>query len=363
MIKTLFPAYVKKYFAGLVATLTTTTNGEAGDPTYLFQSWFSKKFEPTLKYESLLSENKISAADVVATDSPLPLKMRDKVSSAGGSIPKMGMKMQLNESEMLNIDIMLLSNVGGGLSQGIATALFGDIKKCIHGIYARLELMALQSLSQGFTSLASTNNVGMTEVITYAIPTANQYGAGTIWSNVASTPLDDIESIVDDAIANGHSLKVILMTRAEFNKMKKTTQVKERYAAYLDLQAGNIITPTLAKVNTFLLEDLGMQIQIVESYVNTEVNGVRTNTQCWAAGKIALLENLNVGSLYYGQTAEEKRPVAGVTYQKADDYMLVSKFAKNEPLAEFTSVQGYVLPVLNNVEAIYQLNANATSWS
>lgn len=363
MIKTLFPAYVNKYFAGLVATLTSTTNGEEGDPTYLFKSWFPKKFEPTLKYESLLSENKISAADVVATDSPLPLKMRDKISSAGGNIPKMGMKMQLNESEMLNIDLMLLQNVGGGLSTGIATALFGDLKKVVHGIYARLELMALESLSQGFTSLASSNNVGTTDVITYAIPTENQYGAGTVWGNIASTPLDDIESIVDDAIANGHYLKVILMDRTTFNKMKKTTQVKERYAAYLDLQSGNTITPTLDKVNTFLLEDLGMTIQIVESYVNVEINGVRSNTTCWASGKVALLEDLNVGNLYYGQSVEEKRPVAGVSYQKADDYMLISKFAKNEPLAEFTSSQAFVIPVLNNVEAIYQLNADLVSWS
>lgn len=363
MTNTLFPAYVKKYFAGVVADLVETINGKTEEPTYLFKGWFSKKFEPTLKYESLLSSGSISAADVVATDSKLPIKMRDVLTAAGGEIPKMGMKMQLREGEMLNIDIMLATNTNGNLSARIAQALFGDVKKVMHGVWARLELLALQSLSQGFTSLTSANNTGTLDVITYAIPTANQFGAGTIWSNVASKPLDDIEGIVEAGIANGHRLRHILMDRTTFNQLRKTTQVKERYAAFLNLAGSNLITPTIDKVNTLLMEDYGMKIEIIEAYVNTEKNGVKTNTAAWAAGKVAFLQDMNIGSLYYGACAEERRPVAGVTYEKADDYMLISKYGNNEPLAEYTSVQAYVLPVLDNVSAIYQLNAAATSWS
>ena len=149
---------------------------------------------------------------------------------------------------------------------------------------------------------------------------------------------------------------------SELNKLRKTTQVIARYAAYLNLQAGNSITPSLSKVNNFLQEDYGISIVIVDSYVNTEKDGKKTMTQAWAAGRVVFVKSLDIGDLYYGMTAEERRKVAGVSYAKADDFMLISKFSENEPLAEYTSVQAYVLPVLNDVEAIYQLNVNSTSW-
>ena len=362
-IQTLFPSYVKKYFGGVVASLVQKMNGSEDEPKYYFKGWFKKKFEPTLKYESLLASGTISAADVVATDSKLPLKMRDALSSTSGEIPKLGMKFQLKEGEMNNIDIMLATNNGGNLSTRIAQAIFGDVYKVMHGMWARLELMALESISQGYTSITQANNTGLTDVITWAIPTANQYGASVVWSTSATaTPLDDIDSILEDALANGDRIRHILMGRTEFNNFRKTTQVQARYAAHLDLNAGNTIVPDLAKVNSFLAADWGVTIEVIESYVNTEKNGVKTNVACWKAGRVAFLKSMNMGSLYYGMTAEERRPVSGVAYQKADDFMLISKFAENEPLAEYTSVQGYCIPVLDDVEGIYQLNAEGTSW-
>ena len=55
---------------------------------------------------------------------------------------------------------------------------------------------------------------------------------------------------------------------------------------------------------------------------------------------------------------EQDAPVAGVSYQTADDFILVSKYRKNDPLAEFTSSQARVVPVICNVEQIYQIDTN-----
>lgn len=362
--KTLFPAYVKKFFTlAFITALVTKINGKKEAPKYYYDRFFKKKFEPTLKFESLMSRGTIVAADVVAVDSELPLKKRDSLSKSEGDIPKTGMKLTLRESEMNNIDIMLAQNSNGNLTNRILSALFGDVTKCIQGGKARMEQLALQALSTGVMAIDNSNNSGTTNRLEFAIPSANQYGAATVWSDVNSKPLDDIEQILDDADSNGDVVKHILMDRNTFNNFKKTNQVKSRYAAYLDLQAGNTITPNLEKVNKFLLEDYDIEIEIINTSVNVEKNGVRSTIKPWESGKVTFLTSMDVGDLAYGMTAEERRPVPGVSYQKADDWMLISKFSQNEPLAEFTSLQGYAVPVLNDVESIYQLNSALTTWS
>ncbi|WP_139959176.1 major capsid protein [Flavicella sediminum] len=363
-IGSLFPVFVKKYFKGLVTALVTKIDDKKGEPEYFYKALFKKKYEPTLKFESLIGRGSISAADVVAVDSPLPLKKRDSISKSEGDIPKMGMKLSLRESEMNNIDTMIALDSGGTSTKEVVKLLFGDVKKCIHGIHARLEILALQALSTGTISITSENNTGTTNRLEFAIPSANRGGASVKWETSATAkPLDDIEAIQTKARKKGDKLKYILMSPTSFNQFKKTAQVLERYAAYLNLAGSNTIVPSLSKANMFMLEDYGMQIVIVDSSVQIEKNGKKTAITPWEEGKVTLLNSMEVGDLAYGTCAEERRPVAGVVYEKADDIMLLSKFSTNEPLAEFTSVQSYALPVLNDVESIYQLNTLKTTWA
>lgn len=73
--------------------------------------------------------------------------------------------------------------------------------------------------------------------------------------------------------------------------------------------------------------------------------------------KLVFLPSENVGRLIYGALAEETNPVAGVVYQKVDDFILLSKFSKNDPLREFTTSQAIALPVIDNVDEIYTLDS------
>lgn len=47
-------------------------------------------------------------------------------------------------------------------------------------------------------------------------------------------------------------------------------------------------------------------------------------------------------------------PVAGVSYETADNYILVSKYRENRPsLREYTTSQARVVPVISNPDRIY----------
>jgi hypothetical protein len=48
--------------------------------------------------------------------------------------------------------------------------------------------------------------------------------------------------------------------------------------------------------------------------------------------------------------------VNGVEYSTVDQYKLISRYSKNDPLAEFTNGQALVLPVIENVEQIYTID-------
>jgi len=65
-----------------------------------------------------------------------------------------------------------------------------------------------------------------------------------------------------------------------------------------------------------------------------------------------------VEKLVYARLAEENHKQAGVEYQKANEYILVSKFRTTTPsLKEVTRAQERVVPVVTAIDEIYLLNS------
>jgi hypothetical protein len=120
----------------------------------------------------------------------------------------------------------------------------------------------------------------------------------------------------------------------------------------------------LEKINAALKADnrYKFQIVIVDRKIINEKSGVRTVVTPWSAGKVILTTTPQVGVLAWARLAEQNHPVQGVSYQNADDYILVSKYRQNKPsLAEYTTSQARVVPVICNVEQIYQIDTNTIS--
>lgn len=358
MEQSLFVNWVNRFFKPLVAKVVEKVNGTKVPVTYLFKEMLTKEYSPTLKWSSLSADYTNVAADVVAMDSSLPLKKRDAISKADGDIPKLGMKLQLNERTMT--DLGILARTGGQESQ-LVQKLFADTPKCINGVYEVLELMFLQGLSTGVT-LIEDDNVGAGIRIDYGYKSENKFGtSGAVWATSATaTPLTDIELVLEKARQNGDVITTVMMDTFAFNNFKKTTEVKEAYAGFLGIPIGSgsiLPTPTFSQINEFVSSEYGFRIRTVNRTVKTEKNGIRTNVTPWAEGAVVFLTSENVGTLTWGRLAEMDHPAKQVSYAVADDYILVSKYHKNDPLAEFTSSQALALPVINNVDSIYLLDS------
>lgn len=355
MEKSLFKQWVDKLWKPIADKIVSLVNGKKDEPTYLHKSMLTKDFSPNLKWESLTSNTSIVAADVVSMDSPLPLKKRDSITLANGDIPKLGMKLALNERTMTDLNI--LRNMPGQ-QNAFVTKLFADTKKALFGIYEQVENIHLQMVSSGIALVPDANNVGTGIRVDYGVPTANKFGVSVLWSSpTTSTPIDDIERVLAKARTDGNSIVTVLMDYTAFNNFKKSAQVKELFAANIGFSGDKIPVPTLRQVNEALGENYNFQIKIIDRSIKFEKNGVQTSIKPWADGAVTFLTSEQVGRLVYGQLAEEVHKAKQVDYQKQDDYILLSKFHKVDPLAEFTTSQALVLPVLDSPDTIYLLDS------
>lgn len=354
MEQSLFVQWVKKYFPGIVLRVTEELNDTKNPLTYLHRTMLKKDFSVTGTWESITVANTLVMADVVAMDSKLPLKKRDTIAKANGEIPKVGMKLKLNERQMTDIDTLIAK---GGQEPQLVAKLFADTKKAIGGIYERNESSFLKGLSSGITLVEDTENVGTGIRIDYGYLPENQFGVAVLWSSASTaTPIDDIDRALDKAATDGNTPAVIMMDKYAMRNAVKTTQVKEEFAFSLGYVGDKLKAPSAKQFADFVQEKWSLQLVIVDRTVRYEKNGVQTSYKPWTEGAVVLLPTETIGSLTWAKTAEHNHRVPTVSYEEADDYILVSKYKTNDPVTEFTASQARVVPVISNVDQIYRID-------
>jgi len=350
-----FITYLTRFFSGIVTGIVATLNGTKAPLVYYHKRFLKKNFSLDGKWQSINATNTLVMADVVAMDSSLPLKKRDSISRATGDIPKMGMELALREQQLTNLQLLRLQP---GTEPQLIAKLFEDTPRVIGGIYERLEQMFLEALSTGVTVIDDTENVGTGVRIDFGYLPANKFGAeGFAWSNVGAKPIDDLKRMQAQAGTTGSIITRFLMDRTTFTNMAKTTQLKEMYGFFVGFHGTVTQTPTLTQVNSVLADGFGFVIEIIERSVRYEKNGIQTVVQPWFAGAVVGITSEALGSIVWATLAEAQAPVAGVAYETADEYILVSKYRTNRPsFAEWTNSQARVVPVLTNTDQIFLLD-------
>lgn len=285
--------------------------------------------------------------DVVATDSKLPLKNREALKLLNGYLPKLGNKMYFNEQQLQDLDAMVA--MGNMPLDELLVKLFKDADTLIKGGLLRNEYIFLQGLSKGVATVTDADNVGVEFVCDYKFLPENKSYATT----ANTVTLADFTAVIDKASNDGIILGRAFMDFATYNKLLADADVK----AYF-----NDAKPSKSMFNDFLLAEFGVRITVVNRVVTAQIDGVNTNIQAWEAGQITFTTDEKVGKLVWTRTAEFNHRVGGVMYTDADNgVFLVSKYGKNDPVAEFTSIQGRCLPVIGNVQNIYQLDTTKIS--
>lgn len=341
----------------VVSIIERLNEKRQGQLPYLYKQLLTPDFSADGRWASILAEYNRVAADVVSLDSELPLKSRDSIETASGEIPKMGMKLYLTEKQMKDIDSMIAQGLP---INTILNKIFTDLPRCIEGVWERLEDIFLSMLSTGVGLSTKNNGTGVRIDVGYL--TANKFGATVLWEGNAetSTPLSDMQKVFDKALEDQNTITDVWMDDAALRGFYQSKEVRNQYAFdnKVSLADGSSV-PTLdfEKAGAVLQTKFGVTLHRVARRVKTELNGKKNSHNPWQAGMVVFTCDETLGSLVWTNTAEATRKVAGVEYETADEFILLSKYSKNDPLREFTSSQAMVVPIINNVDRIYTLDS------
>ena len=369
MEQSIYIDFVKKYFPDLVVASVNKLNDSSRPLSYTYRRFLTPSYSVDGRWASVTGKYTRVAADIVAVNSPLPLIKRDSVESASGTLPKLGVKMTLNEQQMQDLDALIAlsaQNGGRNLNQALQI-LFEDTPKVIEAVYERLEMEFLQGLSSG-AALADAGNKGVATRINYGFKAENQFLAKTaVWEGNPQTakPFDDIKQIIDKAEEDGN---VVVRVFADDNWIDAAC-ASEQVRAYSAFAVSNGSIANVATIPVLDREQLAqalsrkynIELVRVNRSIRTEIDGVQTSIKPWKKGSATFVCDDVVGDLVWANCAESNHRAENVTYQTVDDFILLSKYHHNDPIEEATASQARVVPVISNVDRIYTLDSTTVA--
>ena len=363
MGKSLFIEYVSRVWPKLNLYVKEKVNGQKKPLKYYHKEMLTPVFSADQKWEGTSANTTYVAADMVAMDSPLPLKSRDSVAQTGGKLPKIGMKKQLKETQINAINIMkahlsMTSDEGAKKSQlgRIFNKITDDGYACSVGIDERNELNFLKGLSEGIILVPDEENTGTGMRVNYGYMPEHCFGVA-----VADTLTgDDIERVLAKADIDGNTLSVVAIALSTYNKIRKSQWAKELVANYKEqvvADSSRLPVPTAVNFDEAFKSEYGLEFLKIDRTVIVEKNGKKISIKPFNPAKLVFLPQAdNVGSLVWGTLAEDTNRVAGVEYSTVDDYKLISRYSKTDPLQEITNGQALCLPVIEDADLIYSID-------
>jgi len=333
-----------------------------------WQKFFPLKYTTQLTWESLTGSGGVPVmADVIEYNASAPLKTRRVVTKTSGDIPKISIKRQLDEKDYNEYNTLQALAKGDEYRNALLDIVFNDIDFCYTGVITRTEYLAMQALSYGEISLTTSNNNGIiTEAdCDFGIPSANKGAVTLEWSQASgATPLDDIRTVIDNQAASGYQYEYMVMDKTALGQLQANTQVKEEFAVMRSTTFSSS-KPTMEELNRELTTRLLPKIIVVDSmarFENTEHS--LSNVACWKNGYVTFIPQLNVGNILHGPIAEETSPsVSKKALQVKRDHILLSKWSDLEPFGEFTKGQANAFPRFTDVDSIFLLKVDATTWA
>ena len=355
MVQSQFVEYIRKIFPRLQNVVDTVNGKRNGDNkrTYLHKSMLRKVYSADQKWSNAAVNTTYVAADMVSMNSPLPIKSRDAIAHANGSLPKIGMKKIMFESDINTVNIM---KAQGAEWTNIANKLTSDPIACSVGIDEQNEANFLTGLSNGIVAVEDENNTGTALRINFGCLPENCFGVET----QNELTLDDIKRVLAYADNNGDTIITICIALSTYNKLRQTQGAKELVANYRGQTFDSntkLPVPTASLFDEAFADDNnGVAFLKIDRSIISEKNGKRKPYKPWNQNKLIFLTTEEVGALVWGTLAEKTNPVEGVVYSTVDEYKLISRYRTTEPFTETTSGQALVLSVIENVDQIYSLD-------
>lgn len=339
----------------LVKKVNEKRNG-AKALTYLHKTMLRKEYSPDQKWESASVNSKYVSADMVAMDSPIPIKSRPSLRHADGTIPKIAVGYTMKESQINAINIM---RAQGRPWQEVAAKLTEDPIACSVALDEKNEKNFLEAISKGYCTFDVLNEQNQSVEllrVDFKFPDENIYGV----QQAGVVGRDDVEHIISEIKNNLDSVDAVMIEASTYNAMRKTRWAKELVAdgegrIYTDSTI--LPVPNSKRFDEAFKDEFGVSIIVVDRTIREEHNGKERKVRPFDKNRLVFLPSAGEqGALVYGRLAEADNPVASAQYTTVDAYKLIARYRTGDPLIEKTTGQAMVIPVIENVDQIYILD-------
>lgn len=249
-----------------------------------------------------------------------------------------------------------------------------DTDFCWTAVAARLEWMALQSISLGKITLTNTNNVSAISEydVDYQLPADQKVGFQTgsaNWATSASAkPITkDFKAVVRAAKKKGHNLKFAFMSLDTFATFTECEEVQKICASFAANALGIQQTPSVEQVNTALrgLSYLrGLQVVVIDQDITIELeDGSRPfSGNPFTENVVMFSESKVLGNTYWKKPAD-MNVQGSVAIKALNGHTLIKKFANEEPLEEVTMGIANAFPAWLTSSRSWLMSTDNSSWN
>lgn len=365
MTESLFREYVAKYLSPMTAKIQETINDrpEGSQPALLYKSMLTEEFTPKDTWDSASLARSVVAADVVALDSPLPLKSRGSFAKATGKIPKLGLSFKKKESDIKDIQTMIAL---GGTEAQIVSKLMSDVDLCVKGIEVAKEIMFLQGLSTGQTLVRDEDSDGKGIRVDFGYKPEHTFTVGKKWSEAGATPLSDLTIVLDAAKDAGVNPALMLISRRAVDRIRGTVEGKQlalrAQSSAVITDVANLPTPSRRDLLDALSDELSLEVRVIDSSfrIQNQDGSIKT-VRPWEEANVVFVESNIVGRIVWGDCVEKTNPDKAVEYAEGEQGTLISVWHERDPHAEVTSGQAHAIPVIDGGSQIFLLESETVT--
>ncbi|MCD7721008.1 MAG: major capsid protein, partial [Prevotellaceae bacterium] len=241
--------------------------------------------------------------------------------------------------------------------------MWGDVTTVVNAVEARLDVIAMQALSnEGVATIDDASNPegGVRTTVDFGMPEKNKFTADTAWTAENKDTIDVFETINElvEKASDRVVLTKILADRRLVSYVCQCAEVKK--AIWGSDKSSSMVT--LPLLNQYM-ESMGLPtFEVVRREVRILNQGKETWYRPWNPNNLVFIPDGKLGVIKNAYADAELKPEPQVAYSKYNR-ILVSQWGVGETQdsngVEFTKAQVYALPVITEIDGIYSMNTQA----
>lgn len=247
---------------------------------------------------------------------------------------------------------MVLETGNQAYIDSVLNRVFNDTIRLLEGARARREMMRMMLLTTGTIQLTSN---GQLYSYDYGISSSHKATVSTSWSNPEADVLGDIEKWQDTIEADTGVRPTRAMCDSKtWGYIKKNATISK--AIYVVAGGGILVSD--ARVRSFLLEELGLEVVVnSKKYVND--SGIAV--PFFPEDTFVLFPTGLLGTTWFGTTPEESDLMSsGVANVSLTDLgVAVTTMQKSDPVNVETKVSMITLPSFEQADSVFIADISA----